>query len=187
MPIEPMNPYAAPTSLPGPPVPTSDNDLADRGARFGAAFLDGLLIGAITLPVQLLTGFFFRSQTQDATTVEQLLMILFNVLVILLLNGYLLFKRGQTIGKMALGIQIVDYRTGRLLPPLRVYVYRYLWLTPLGILAAVIPGLVDDLILNVVVLVDIIMIFGRERRCLHDYIAGSKVVKYQPEREFVAG
>lgn len=178
----PINPYTTPSEVSDLPLPAGDNGLADRGQRFGAAFLDGILISVITFPIQFLTGFFARSQTQSTGIVEQLLMMLLGVVLMLVLHGYLLVRRGQTIGKYALGIQIVDYKTGGLLPFFRVFVLRYLWLTPLGILAALIPGIIDDLAVNAIVFIDILMIFGRNRRCLHDYIAGSKVVKYGGDR-----
>ena len=78
-------------------------------------------------------------------------------------------------------IRIVDATTGALISFVRVYVYRYLWLTPLVLIAALIPGQVDDILINLVALVDGLFIFGKERRCLHDYIAGSKVIRVTPQ------
>jgi uncharacterized RDD family membrane protein YckC len=99
------------------------------------------------------------------------------------LNGYLLTTRGQTIGKLLTKIQIVDVQSGDLLPFLRVYVYRYLWTLPLLLVVILIPGPADDLLVNVVYLIDALLIFGSDRRCLHDYIAGSKVVIYRAKRQ----
>lgn len=100
----------------------------------------------------------------------------------LILNGYLLVTRGQSIGKALLKIQIVDEQTDKLLPFLRVYVYRYLWLMPLMIVVVIIPGSIDDMAVNIVSVANALFIFGAAQRCLHDYIAGSKVVPYQPGR-----
>ena len=44
-------------------------------------------------------------------------------------------------------------------------------------IASLIPGQADDILINLVSLVDALFIFGKQRRCLHDYIAGSKVVR----------
>ena len=72
--------------------------------------------------------------------------------------------------------------TGDLLPFLRVYVFRYLWTLPIVILVVLIPGQIDNLLLNAVVLIDVLFIFGAASRCLHDYIAGSSVVQFAENR-----
>ena len=92
--------------------------------------------------------------------------------VFLILNGYLLFNRGQTIGKVAVKTKIVDL-SGNIPNFGKLLVLRYL---VLGLLKQV-P------ILGVLVgLVDALSIFGEERRCLHDYIAGTLVVEAETER-----
>ena len=133
-------------------------------------------------PIQYATGFFQRATAQNVSVLEQLGMGLLGLLTVLALNGYLLFHRGQTIGKWITKIQIVDFESGKLLPFLRVYVYRYLWMLPLSIIVMFIPGTVDDFLLNLVCLVGVLLIFRDSRRCLHDEIAGSKVVLYQEGR-----
>ncbi len=180
----PLNPYA-PGELPA----TADNlsksesdPLAGRLTRFAAAFLDGILLQLIVVPVEFATGFFARSQAQTVGVAEQLAMSLLGWVVFLVFNGYLLAARGQTIGKAALSIQIVDFESGRLLPFVRVYVYRYLWTLPLVLVVIFIPGGLDNSLISFVILVDILMIFRRDRRCLHDLIAGSKVVTYRADR-----
>jgi len=160
----------------------STDPLASRLSRLGAAMIDGILLMLLVMPVQFLTGFMQRAQTQSAGILEQLAMSLFGMLAFLVLNGYLLAHRGQTIGKYLAKIQIVDYASSQKLPLFRVYVLRYLWTLPLVLLVVLIPGSVDDLLFNLVVLVDVLLIFGSERRCLHDLIAGSKVVMFQPDR-----
>jgi uncharacterized RDD family membrane protein YckC len=129
-----------------------------------------------------ITGYFQRIQEDQVGALKEVGMELFGIAVMLALNGYLLSRRGQSVGKLLTKIQIVDVADGKLLPFLRVYVYRHLWVLPLSILVNLIPGSFDDLIVNVVFLVDAVMIFGNERRCLHDYIAGSKVVLYRENR-----
>jgi hypothetical protein len=148
--------------------------------------VDGILMMAIYMPIMFATGYFERAQAQQVGFLEQFAMSLLGMAVMLVLNGYLLFSRGQSIGKVLTKIQIVDVRSGGLLPFLRVYVYRYLWILPLVVVAAIIPGRADDLLVNVVALIDAAMIFGANRRCLHDYIAGSKVVFYQANRQKVS-
>lgn len=178
------NPYAAPHSLDAGVA--GDQELAGRGMRFVGALIDGLLLAAIVGPVQYFTGFIGRQTRGQVAPGEQLVMVLLGGVVFLLLNGYLLASRGQTIGKMVTGIQIVDASAGTLLPFLRVYVYRCLWMTPLVIVTALIPGPQDDMLVNLVSLVDAVLIFGPARRCLHDHIAGSKVVRYVADRRHAA-
>ena len=160
-----------------------EDQLAGRFTRFAAVLADGFFLGIITVPVQIATGYVARSAKGQTSWLESLAMSLFGLGAFLLLNGYLLAKRGQTIGKMLTKIQIVSAEDGGLLSFLRVYAYRYLWLLPLLIVVLLIPGDRDNLLVSVAVLVDSVLIFGSERRCLHDRIAGSKVVKYVPGRE----
>lgn len=94
------------------------------------------------MPIQFVTGFYQRASTQTTGIVEQFLMALLGIGVMLALNGYLLFTRGQSIGKLLTKIQIVDFESGGLLPFLRVFVFRYLWTLPLLVVVMLIPGAV---------------------------------------------
>jgi uncharacterized RDD family membrane protein YckC len=87
-------------------------------------------------------------------------------LIFILLNGYLLATRGQTIGKVLLKIRIVR-PSGEAVSPTRL-VLRY------G------AGFVAGLVMAVVwvySLIDCLMIFRKSRRTLHDEIADTIVVK----------
>ena len=118
---DPNNPYAPSGSAAGQDpyainVAEAGDELAGRGTRFAAAFLDGLLAIAIIIPIQIFSGFTERATAQQVTPIETVLMSLVGLVVFLVLHGYLLVTRGQTIGKLACQIQIVDYATGNLLP-----------------------------------------------------------------------
>ena len=185
---DPTNPYAAPiaaSELPTTPGDVPVEELAGRGTRFVAAFVDGLLASIIILPVQYSTGYFQRAQSGTLGVAESIAMPLLSVVILAVLHGYLLTSRGQSIGKLLMKIQIVDYNSGKLLPFVRVFVIRYLWLMPLSLIAAAIPGTVDDMLVVPLVYIDILMIFRADRRCLHDLLAGSKVVFHLPNRDFV--
>ena len=185
------NPYAQPNLVDdGPTTPhdvaTQDPDaLAPRMTRLGAAIIDSILIMVVVVPGMFLSGYIQRAATQPPGFVEQLLMSLAGLVVFLVFNGYPLMTRGQTLGKMITGIQIVDHETTRLLPFYRVWLLRYLWTLPFTIIAMLIPGQNDDLVVNFAVMIDVLMIFGKQQRCLHDLIADSKVVHYKPDRGFV--
>lgn len=82
-------------------------------------------------------------------------------------NGFWIATRGQTIGKRIVGIR-VSRSDGS-----AVGFFRYLILRALPInLATRIP--VVGLLLF---FVDALMVFNRPRRCLHDYIADTIVVR----------
>jgi len=80
---------------------------------------------------------------------------------------YLLVQQGQTIGKRTVGIRIVEYSDGSLLGAGRILGMR-------GVLPGVIAGI--PYVGWLFALVDVLFIFGEERRCIHDYMAQSKVV-----------
>ena len=179
------NPYASPTTYPHSDIASEStrDELAGRFTRFAAAMVDGILLMVIVMPIQFLTGFMARAAKQEAGFVEQILMSLVGIIAMLMVNGYTLLTRGQTIGKLLTNIQILDYKSVQLLPFVRVYVYRHLWTFPLVLLVLLIPGNIDNFVLYAVIMIDVLMIFGDERRCLHDLIAGSKVVLYRPGRQ----
>ncbi|GJQ62021.1 MAG: hypothetical protein SCALA702_10740 [Melioribacteraceae bacterium] len=93
---------------------------------------------------------------------------LFTQVVFLLLNGYLLSARGQTIGKLLFKIKIVTLDDNSIPTFDHIYGLRYF----LIFLISSIPvfgwifGTVDPL-----------FIFREDRRCLHDMIAGTRVIE----------
>ena len=100
------------------------------------------------------------------TITEQIYLFIIGWVVFLIINGYLLYKRGQTVGKALVGTKIVDLNGnipnfGKLLL-LRYFVF--------GLIAQIpfIGGLFG--------LADVLFIFGEDRRCLHDYLAGTVVI-----------
>lgn len=95
--------------------------------------------------------------------------ILYSILgigIFLAINGYFLAKQGQTIGKIAVKTRIVDLN-GNICPFAKMFVLRYVVLWAIHTI---------PIIGNIVGLVDVLFIFGKEKRCIHDYIAGTKVV-----------
>ncbi len=176
---DPVNPYA-PTDFLSTDAFVDQNappELASRLSRLGAVIIDGFLMMFIIFPIQVVTDFTARAMTGEVSLLEQLAMSVLGMIVFLIFNGYLLITRGQSIGKLAAGIRIVDAETNELISFTRVYVYRYLWTLPFTFTTLIIPGFTDDYLINLVFLVDALMIFRADKRCLHDLIAGSKVVK----------
>jgi uncharacterized RDD family membrane protein YckC len=89
------------------------------------------------------------------------------------INSYFWATRGQSIGKMALGIRIV-HLDGQQATLGRIVGLRILPMQLIGWI---------PFIGGVMSLVDILFIFRANRRCLHDEIARTKVVRCEPEPE----
>ena len=88
-------------------------------------------------------------------------------LVVIGINWYFLHKYGQTIGKRAVGIKVVQ-TDGR-----RCELWRFIFLRYM------VTAMMDaiPLVGALVSIVDPLMIFGQEQRCLHDLIANTIVVQ----------
>ena len=161
------NRYAPPRAPVGD-TPENDGELATRGARFAGALIDGLAQGVVVLPYLLTTDYWDRARTGQVGTSDILGMVLVGLIVFLVLNGYLLHKYGQTIGKRVMGTRIVSATDGEIVQLGKVFGLRY---APFQ-LAAAIP-----VIGNFIGVVDVLFIFREDRRCLHDLLAGTKVIK----------
>lgn len=160
------NPYDAPES----DVQVANSELRDdasRWLRLFAAIIDGIIAIIITVPLMLYYGVFDMALAgQELSYKYTIMFTLLGVVAFMLLHGYLLKTKGQTIGKMILAIKIVDLQ-GNLpdFPKLILMRYGPLWALQLF------PAI------NILALVDILFIFRSDRRCVHDLIAGTKVVR----------
>lgn len=134
------NPYAPP--LTDSSFVSGSDELAGRSTRFASAMLDGICSAALVVPVFIMTGYFQRAQNQQVGLLEELAMSILGIVAFLVVHGYLLATRGQTVGKLLTKIQIVDAQEGKLLPFLKVFVFRYLWLAPVTWIVAIIPGVI---------------------------------------------
>jgi uncharacterized RDD family membrane protein YckC len=145
--------------------------LASRWQRLGGALFDTLLGLAIALPVMSFAGVFRQiSRGQPFTLGQHAFFFCFGQVAFLLVNGYLLAKHGQTVGKRFVGTRIVSDRKGRLLPLGHVFCLRYL---PLSIIAMI------PFIGPLFCFIDIFFIFREDKRCIHDLFAGTKVIDIQ--------
>jgi uncharacterized RDD family membrane protein YckC len=141
--------------------------LASRWLRFWAVFID-VLIGVIAaIPIYLYTDYFQKLfETGTVDTSDLIAVTAYSWLVFLLLNGYLLHKKGQTIGKNVMEIAIVDMK-GQQLGLLNILGKRILPMTFV---------LYVPLIGQFVALLNYLFALRKNRRCLHDLIAGTQVV-----------
>jgi len=158
---------------------------ADRGDRLTAHLADWATFWFWWLGVGLCTALFLESGKDGVGLVEGL-----GVVAWLALQCALLVRHGQTIGKWACGVRVVDAADGRAVGFVRVVLVRSL--VPWGVLLALLVSdasfewslpLSDSSTIHgagigwFVVLFDAVWIFGRERRCLHDHLARTRVVR----------
>lgn len=166
------NPYSTPDSAVAHVEVEMISDgpvLAGRGQRLVAVIIDTLIRIGIFFVIAVPTGIWaVLMQGKEPDTVTLIAVFLFGFISFIAINAYLLHHYGQTIGKRLLGIRIVDYDGGTQTGMWKIILARYI---PVEVMAQIpiVGGLIG--------LVDALMIFGSERRCLHDHIAGTMVVK----------
>jgi uncharacterized RDD family membrane protein YckC len=168
-----QNPYAAPAAVVDDVAAWDAYDLenrkAERGRRLGAALLDGLINLIWVLPVVwgATMALDVRHGLKPAAPMVGVIVLGLALLIgIFVVNCMMIHRRGQTIGKRALDIAIVRTDGSR------VGLARYIFLRGMPVVLISMIPVVGKLI-N---LVDPLLIFGKERRCLHDLIADTIVV-----------
>jgi len=131
--------------------------LASRWARLGGSLIDSTLIMCITIPLMFLTGGFdaFTAGRDGQPPAQPSFLYGFaigiaGIVTFLLINAKFLVTNNN---QKASGITLLKR-------------YGFYWVVAL---VPVIGGLLS--------LVNILFIFGKTKRCLHDYVGGTKVVK----------
>ena len=142
-----------------------------RMQRMAATGLDWALITVVTLLVILATGVLEHAEDYANVGRSTVNAVLCGLPAYLILNGWLLWTRGQTAGKAAMSLMIVDHQTGNCASLWKLLFVRAL--IPVVVIAA---GFIWEL-LWLLVLIDFCFIFRKDQRCLHDWIAGTRVVK----------
>lgn len=84
-------------------------ELATVGRRFGAQWVDGLLVGLVFLPfyIFLFMGAGGAAAPPDLGLGLTALLTIGGAAAVFLYEGLMLSSRGQTLGKMAVGIKVV--------------------------------------------------------------------------------
>jgi uncharacterized RDD family membrane protein YckC len=165
------------------------HDLASLGQRFAAKVIDWLmlLIPVVVMLMAMMDPAFEteikRLQNEPNALMEALQRQIgkvqsdgnptvqvagWLVIIITLTNIVLLSIRGQSIGKLLLGIQIVGSADGTKAGFVKAVLLRWF-------LFAIIEGI--RLIGPVLMLGNVLLIFRADRRCMHDHVAGTKVVR----------
>lgn len=168
------NPYSAPSVDPTmPPPETGDSILATRGDRFLGAFIDGLVNFGLML--LLFAGLFAAGRVSSfgefgaTDTIYSVITSVGVFAAYVAINWSFMANSGQTIGKKVAKTKAVkmddQYATVTNLAFKRYAFMHFIGLIPVagGILS----------------LINVCFIFRKDRRCLHDLIAGTKVIKIQ--------
>lgn len=147
--------------------------LASRWARLGGSLIDSILVMCITFPLMFLTGGFdgFTTGVDGQPPAPPSLLYGFvigiaGIMAFLLINIKFLLSDGQTIGKKLVSTRIVTNSNQKASGMTLLKRYGFYWVTAL---IPVIGGFLS--------IVNILFIFGKTKRCLHDYVGGTKVVK----------
>ncbi|MDO8539865.1 MAG: RDD family protein [Opitutaceae bacterium] len=171
----------SPTSVLPPPLPGTAEPagvvLAERLTRLAAWFIDQIfgfiacLPGAMLLGLSVLQALIAGERDFESIDSARLALgsslLLFGLVTLLIIQIWMLTTRGQTIGKRLLAIRIV-----------RFVDHANPGFVGAVLLRAIVPGVIALIPFGFIFnLVDIIFIFREDRRCIHDLIAGTKVVK----------
>lgn len=174
-PVSGANPYQPPKATLSE-VPSGEQEPGSRWARLGAAMLDGIF-GALVVYTPLIVvgapAVLLRTMrtgqppdlggpVMGAFALSGLLLVGWCIFV-----GVMVARHGQTPGKRIAGVKVVR-KDGS-----KAGLGRIFWLRNV---VNALPGLIP-LVGGLYGLVDILFIFSDSRRCIHDMIADTKVVK----------
>jgi len=160
---------AQPAPAPGAGAPV---ELAGRGTRLLAVILDSLIAFALALPGLIVLGvsgaFSQPDDPNPAVLAGGLALLGLCLLGLLGVQIWMLSTRGQTIGKRIMGVKIVKFDDHS--NPGFVHAF---------LLRSFVNGLIGGIpvVGGIYSLVDICFIFREDRRCIHDFIASTVVVK----------
>jgi uncharacterized RDD family membrane protein YckC len=162
------DPYAPPLAELSSSDDASGNyELARRLTRLAASFLDGIINWVIAVPLWYFMGTWdYVKQGQAPPLPHMILLSFLGFVGFLLIHGYFLKANGQTIGKKLTQIRIANL-DGSVPSFATVILIRYLPITLVSLIPIIGPYLP---------LIDVVFIFRKDRRCIHDLIAGTQVI-----------
>jgi uncharacterized RDD family membrane protein YckC len=175
------NPYAPPQAEVGdaPAASPTKGTLATRTLRLAGAIVDSVASAVFVVAILVFTGYGYWTAAIPSElsygTISLGSFALFTAM-----QGTLLATRGQTIGKWLVGTRMVRADNEEVPTLARTLGLRYgtLAIGPVATLAVLVLNGVIPYALVVFGLLDIALIFRRDRRCLHDLIARTRVVAF---------
>jgi len=142
--------------------------LASRFRRFVATIIDLVLTPLVGVIVMLVTGLLESAEAYTTMATIGVRALTIGVIAYIVLNGWLLHARGQTVGKAIMKIAIVDTITGKKASLWKLLLLR-MWFLPLIFLVALVPW-------SIIPIIDQAMIFTASRRSVHDWLCGTSVI-----------
>jgi len=163
--------------------------MADRGDRFNAAAVDWAIDWFVLCFSSGVTDALLGSPSREGhpSTITGWISVA-AIGALWIAQMVLLVRRGQSIGKIVCEVRVVDAGGTSAVGFVRIVLLRAM--TPLALAGGLqwlavsagwsVPGTPElaDWIWVLVLAVDSLWIFGPERRCLHDYLAGTRVVRW---------
>jgi uncharacterized RDD family membrane protein YckC len=161
--------------------------LAGHGARILAALINAVFYVMCTMPGSMMIsrklleeypdlaqGVFPPLSELDVTLfIGGVMWVWLGLLIGVLLQAILLGARGQNLGKMLAGVRVVRADDGQAAGFARAALLRFI----LPVTIMILLNLFTVVLGFVFLLVDFCFIFRQDRRCLHDLIANTKVVR----------
>ncbi len=164
-----VNPYRPPNA--DLVEATKSTDRAGRGARLAASLIDAVFGMVIAVPAiwysGILEGF---PNIRPPGAAMRFGAGVFGLASATAIHGWFVATRGQTVGKLLVGLRMVRSDGSRL------SLGRWLGLRMIPV---VLVGQIP-VIGNILVTLDALFIFRSDRRCLHDHLADTIVVKAEP-------
>ena len=155
-----VNPYAAPKAA-IKDAASSEPELATLWQRFAGNLVDGVVMTLAWVPGAVVAPRYLGEQSPLVPV-----LIVVPVLLVLLLQFWMVYRHRASIGKRVMKASMTA-PDGSEASLWRILLLRAL---PVAALSAV-P------FANLLLLVDALFIFGKSRRCVHDYLGGTIVVK----------
>lgn len=145
----------------------SSRPAAPLGKRLVASIVDSLFMMAFVVPAMIFLGWSKVGQGDLATQIAHRSILLACAIPYFAINGYLVGLTGQTLGKRLTRIQI------RKLDDTLPSSWEWFWKRNLPLLVVnQIPWLGGW-----IGMANYLMVFGKQSRCGHDFLAGTRVVE----------
>lgn len=170
------NPYASPETDPTLPVPVDGDQLvmATRSARFTGALIDGLVGLALTIPLSFALQFVgLTGPLMELDEVQWMIHSAIHFPLYIAIQWKFLKSTGQTIGKKVAKTRIVTMK-GEKPSMVDLVLKRDAFYTGIGMI---------PMVGEYLALADVLLIFRKDRRCIHDWVAGTRVVQVAPPAE----
>jgi uncharacterized RDD family membrane protein YckC len=165
---------------------TTGPELASRGVRTGAALLNAVLYFLCMMPGSAVMSRLLLEKNPDLAKggiprldeldlsgfAEGVIWVWVGLLIAMLVQGILIALRGQNLGKILLGGRVVRASDGQPAGFLRGALLRFY----LPVMLAVFLNVLFPLGC-IFLVIDYCFMFRNDQRCLHDLIAGTKVVR----------